>query len=292
VPSPTGCDVVVATRDRRDELLQTLCRLRSLVDVSRIIVVDNGSSDGTAHAVRTAFADVTVIEAMTNLGAAARNVGVEESSSPIVAFSDDDSWWEPGALSRAVRLFHRYPRMAVLAARILLSGQLEDRVCAEMAASPLPDRVGLPGPSLLGFVACGAVVRKEAFLEAGGFHPRLGLGSEEELLALDLARNGWGIGYVPEVVAHHSPSSARDRDGRRRLSARNSLWSAWLRLSLLGALRRSARIVEEGLRDRSTRQGIVEAVMGSLWVLRERRVVPAEVERDFRLITGSANVFR
>jgi GT2 family glycosyltransferase len=283
VPWPTWCDVVVATRNRRDELLRTLGEIRGLPDVSRIIVVDNGSSDGTPEAVRSAVPDVTLIEVTANLGAAARNLGVAESTAPIVAFSDDDSWWESGALERAAGLFHRFPRMGILAARIVLGDGRDDPVCAEMAASPLPDRVGLPGPSLLGFVACGSVVRREAFIQAGGFHPRLVLGSEEQLLALDVVRNGWGIAYVPEVVAHHRPSGVRDRDGRRRLSARNSLWNAWLRLSPLGALLQSARIVADGLRDPWTRQGIVEALVGSGWVIRERQVVPAEVERDFRL---------
>jgi GT2 family glycosyltransferase len=287
VPSRTACDVVVATRNRRDELLRTLGEIRGLPDVSRIIVVDNGSSDGTPEAVRTEVPDATLIEATTNLGAAARNIGVAEATAPIVAFSDDDSWWESGALGRAARLFHRYPRMAVLAARIVLADGREDPVCAVMAASPLPDRVGLPGPSLLGFVACGSVVRRKAFVEAGGFHPRLVLGSEEQLLALDVVRNGWGIAYVPDVVAHHRPSGVRDRDGRRQLTARNSLWNAWLRLSPLGALRRSAGIVAGGLRDPWSRRGIVEALIGSGWVIRERRVVPAEVERDFRLTTRS-----
>jgi GT2 family glycosyltransferase len=82
-------------------------------------------------------------------------------------------------------------------------------VCQEMADSPLQPADDLPGPPLLGFIACGAVVRRDAFLEVGGFDARLGVGGEEELLALDLAARGWGLAYVDEVVAHHYPSPSR-----------------------------------------------------------------------------------
>jgi hypothetical protein len=65
----------------------------------------------------------------------------------------------------------------VLAARVLVGpDRRRDPVCDEMAHSPLGRAADLPGPSVLGFIACGAVVRRSAFLEVGGFHARLGVG--------------------------------------------------------------------------------------------------------------------
>jgi hypothetical protein len=158
-PSPSRVAVVIATRNRGPELLGTLTRLLALSERPRIVVVDNGSTDGTAELVRARHPDVQV-------------------------------------------------------------------VCQEMADSPLQPADDLPGPPLLGFIACGAVVRRDAFLEVGGFDARLGVGGEEELLALDLAARGWGLAYVDEVVAHHYPSPSRDPADRRRLLVRNALWSA------------------------------------------------------------------
>ena len=94
--------------------------------------------------------------------------------------------------------------------------------------SPLPRQPGMPGSSLLGFLAGASVVRRDVFLEAGGFEPRFFIGGEEELLAADLAARGHWLCYVPELVVHHHPSPVRDGQGRRLTTARNALWFTWL----------------------------------------------------------------
>ncbi|MFL6189348.1 MAG: glycosyltransferase family 2 protein, partial [Actinomycetes bacterium] len=159
-----------------------------------------------------------------------------------------------------------------------------DPVCDEMAHSPLPPADDLPGPSVLGFIACGAVVRRSAFLEVGGFHARLGVGGEEELLAVDLAAGGWGLAYVDEVVTHHHPSPSRDPSGRRRVQVRNALWAAWLRRPLGGAARQTAQLAALAVHQRGASSGLLLAVLGLPWVLRERRPVPRELEAALRTL--------
>ena len=260
-----------------------MTRLLALGERPRIVVVDNGSTDGTAELVRDRHPDVEVVGLRRNLGAAARTVGARLVDCPYVAFSDDDSWWAPGALGRAVELLDRHPRLAVLAARVLVGpGGRLDPVCREMAASPLPAAADLPGPPVLGFIACGTVVRRAAFLEVGGFDARLGVGGEEELLAIDLAARGWGLAYVDEVVAHHHPSPSRDPAGRRRVLVRNALWSAWLRRPLGGAARRTAHLAALALHQPGAWSGMLLAMGGLPWVLRERRPVPRDLEAAIR----------
>jgi GT2 family glycosyltransferase len=283
--SPARVAVVIATRNRGTELLGTLTRLRTLEEQPPIVVVDNGSSDGTAELVRVRCPGVQVVGLRRNQGAAARTVGARLVNSPYVAFSDDDSWWAPGALRRAVDLLDRHPRLAVLAARVLVGPDRRlDPVCAEMAHSPLPPADDLPGPSVLGFIACGAVVRRAAFLEVGGFNVRLGVGGEEELLSVDLAARGWGLAYVEEVVAYHHPSPSRDPSGRRRVQVRNALWSAWLRRPLGGAARQTAHLAALALHQRGARSGILLALLGLPWVLCERRPVPPKLEAELRTL--------
>ncbi|WP_199745852.1 glycosyltransferase, partial [Amycolatopsis sp. WAC 04182] len=157
--------VVVAARDRVRTLARSLPR-----HPRPVILVDNGSSDGTAGFVRKHFPDVQVVEAGANLGAPARNLGVRLAGTPYVAFADDDSWWAPGALDRAADVLDAHPRLAVLGARVLVGPEERpDPVSEAMRDSPLGVEDGLPGPSVLSFLARGAVVRREAFLEAGGF---------------------------------------------------------------------------------------------------------------------------
>ena len=283
--SPARVAVVIATRNRGPELLGTLTRLRALDEQPPIVVVDNGSTDGTAELVRTHHPDVQVVGLRRNRGGAARTVGARLVDSPYVAFSDDDSWWAPGALSRAAELLERHPRLAVLAARVLVGPEERlDPVCREMAHSPLGQADDLPGPSVLGFIACGAVVRRSAFLQVGGFDARLGVGGEEELLSVDLAAGGWGLAYVDEVVAHHHPSPSRDPSGRRRVQVRNALWSAWLRRPLGGAARQTAQLAALAVHQRGASSGLLLAVLGLPWVLRERRPVPRELEAALRIL--------
>ena len=87
VPDPSLPDprltVVVITRNRREELLRTLGLLAALPERPPVIVVDNGSADGTAAAVRQAHPQVHVIAARRNLGAVGRNLAVRRVTHPV-----------------------------------------------------------------------------------------------------------------------------------------------------------------------------------------------------------------
>jgi N-acetylglucosaminyl-diphospho-decaprenol L-rhamnosyltransferase len=280
--------VVMITRDRREEVLRSLGELAGLPERPRVILVDNGSTDGTAAAVAEEFPAVEILSPGANLGAAGRNLGVERAETPYVALCDDDTWWEPGSLSRAADLFEGHPRLALVNARILVGPERrEDPICRELLRSPLRFEPDLPGHPLLGFLAGASVVRRRAFLEAGGFERRLFIGGEEELLAIDLATRGWALRYVPELVVYHFPSARRDPPGRRRTMIRNRLWSAWLRRPLPSALRHLVRTLRTEPWDRASLQGFTAALSGLGWVLPRRRVVPAEIEAGLRLLEAT-----
>lgn len=277
--------VVVVTRNRLPELLTTLRQLRSLPERPEVVVVDNASTDGTPDAARRHHPDVRVIALSQNLGPAGRNVGVEAVATPYVAFSDDDSWWEPGALTKAADTFDSHPKLGLLAGRTLVGPQeKEDPVCAEMASSPLRRDPTLPGPPVLGFLACAAVVRRSAYREVGGFDPRMMIGGEEALLAADLAAAGWGLAYVDGVVAHHHPSAVRDRRARHRSEVRNSLWFAWLRRPLPTAAHRTLLAARAAVRDADARSALLEALRALPWALQRRRLLPPTVENDLRAL--------
>jgi N-acetylglucosaminyl-diphospho-decaprenol L-rhamnosyltransferase len=276
--------IVIATRDRRDVVSSTLPRQLALPERPRVIVVDDASADGTAGALG-AFPGVEVLRLDRSLGGAARNAGAAAMRASYVAFSDDDAWWRPGALRRAADLLDAHPRLAVVQARILVGAEeREDPTCAAMGRSPLARRNGQPGHAILSFVACAVVIRRQAFLAAGGFSPHLGVGGEEELLGWDLSAQGWQLSYVPDVVGHHHPPQRADRRGRRETIVRNALWSAWLRRTVRDAARSTARLVARAPLDSATARGLGRAVAGLPWVLRERCVSPPHVEAMRRLL--------
>ncbi|MFN2569362.1 MAG: glycosyltransferase family 2 protein [Candidatus Dormibacteria bacterium] len=275
--------VVLITRNRVESLLHSLSRLQEESRAAEVIVVDNGSDDGTTEAVRRAHPGVRVLALDLNAGAAGRNVGVTAAGTPYVAFADDDSWWAPGALPRAADLLDGDSRLALIAGRILVGDEARtDPTCRLMERSPLSAGRPLPGPAVLGFIACGAVVRRRAFLDAGGFHDRYGVGGEETLLALDLVSRGWDLTYVDTVVAHHHPSASRDLTSRRRREIRNDIWTAWLRRPLGSAVETTATVMRDA--GISPWPPLFDAIAGLPWVLRQRHVVPTRVEADIRLL--------
>ncbi|MGY1622771.1 glycosyltransferase family 2 protein [Geodermatophilus sp. SYSU D00965] len=274
--------VVVITHQRRDEVLLALERLTALPEQPHVIVVDNGSTDGTAAAVAERFPAVELVASPENLGAVGRNVGVARVDTPYVAFCDDDTWWEPGSLRAAADVLDAHPRLAVVTARILVEpGGREDPIVPELRDSPVRGAGWLPGPALGSFLAGASVLRREAFDEVGGFSERLWLGGEEELMAGDLAAAGWELCYLPELTVHHQASTARDPHKRRRDGIRNTLWTTWLRRPLRPALRRTAHLLRTVPRDGLSVLGVLDAVRGLPWVLRERRVLPAHAEARF-----------
>lgn len=279
--------VVMITRNRGEQIREALEHLLALPEQPRIIVVDNGSTDETVNVARRMSPLIEVVPLGRNLGGAGRNIGVTLARTPYVAFSDDDSWWAPGALTRAVELFEAQPRLGLIAARILVGAEERlDPICRVMADSPLASdgrefrpRVGVP---IVSFVACGAIVRKQAFVQAHGFDHRFGVGGEEEVLALDLLHKGWQLAYVDEIVAHHYPSPIRNLARRERRQVRNALWSVWLRRPASSALASTWRIASSALGDQPRRLGVVDALAGLQWVLRARHPVPPTIDRQVR----------
>ncbi|HEX2174960.1 MAG TPA: glycosyltransferase [Nocardioidaceae bacterium] len=268
---------VVVSRNRRDQLLHSLARHETPV-----ILVDNGSTDGTQEAVREQLPHVDVVALEENHGSPGRNIGVERARTPYVAFADDDSWWASGSLAACADAFDRNPGLGLVAGRMLVGPEQRlDPLCEVMARSPLPARPGTPGTPVLGFMACGAVVRREAFLGAGGFDEVTFFLGEEDRLAWDMAANGWDLVYLPEVVAHHHPLPAASRTGRQRLITRNTLLTATMRRPwsvVLGETVRACCSGREGI------GGVVDAIPRLRGALALRARLPAAVEAQVRTL--------
>ncbi|KDR38318.1 glycosyl transferase family 2 [Caballeronia glathei] len=285
---PMRISVVLLTHNRVEQALATLATLLALPDRPPVVVVDNASTDGTADRIARRYPCVKLIRARKNLGAAGRNLGVDAVTTEYVAFCDDDMWWRAGALTRAVAILDAFPRVAVLAARIVVGeAEVLDPTCEVMRASPLGDG-GLPGPAVIGFLAGASVFRVTVFRQVGGFEPRLFIGGEEELVALDVLARGLMIVYADDVVLHHYPSALRDSALRRRLLARNAAWTAWLRLPAAEAsvvTRRALAIMHaEGvlLRDASA------MLAGFPWTFAHRRVISDDVRRMRAIVHAKA----
>ncbi|MDQ0789955.1 glycosyltransferase family 2 protein [Streptomyces sp. B3I8] len=276
--------IALATRNRAGSLATALDHLLALPERPPVVVADNGSTDGTRALLARRFPQVRVLPLPANRGALARTDAVRALDTPYVAFSDDDSWWEPGALATAARLLDTHPRLGLLSARTLVGPAEEpDPLNTVLARSPLGTDPDLPGTRVLGFLACAVVARRTAYLDAGGYHPLLFFGGEETLLAYDLAALGWGVTHCPEVVAHHHPAPSA-RPHRSAVVRRNELLTAWLRRPLPYAAGRTRRLAADARHDPAARRALRETLLRLPAALRQRRPLPPEVERAARLL--------
>jgi GT2 family glycosyltransferase len=229
---------------------------------------------------------VEVVALQENRGAVGRNVGVARCSTPFVAFCDDDSWWEPDATVIAEGLFDEYRTVALLAARTVVWPQRrDDPMVAELAASPLGHDPALPGPSILGFLACSAIVRRDAFEAVGGFSPILHFRGEERLLAWDLAAKGWDLCFCPQLVAHHHPSAVRSASSTQKArSTRNDVLTTWLRRPARECVAAGLEFAKSAAADKAYARALGEAVRLLPAVARERRRLPPSVEASLALL--------
>jgi GT2 family glycosyltransferase len=274
---------VVISRNRREQLLQSLGRHRPPV-----ILVDNGSTDGTVAAVARHFPHVQVLTLEHNYGSPGRNVGVQAATTPYVAFADDDSWWAEGALEKCADLLDVHPQLGLVAAHMLVGPEERlDPLCEVMARSPLPAGPETPGTPVLGFMACGAVVRREAFLRAGGFDSVTFFLGEEDRLAWDMAADGWELVYRTDVVAHHHPLPSPHRSDRHRIITRNAVLTAIMRRPWPVTLRQVMSACRSGKQGVG---GVVDALPRLRAALAMRGTLPIEVETRIRTLQADVAV--
>jgi hypothetical protein len=151
----------------------------------------------------------------------------------------------------------------------------------DMVDTPVPERrPGLPGHRIMSFLEGASVVRRSAYVEAGGFDPGMGIGGPEEHLAADLAAAGGELRYVPEVRVRHVPDHGEPTPRVRRLGLRNTLWFAWSRRPPGPALRWTLHVLRTSPRSVTTLLGVADALRGLPRVLRERRPLPEDAESD------------
>jgi GT2 family glycosyltransferase len=191
-----------------------------------ILAVDNASTDGSDALVRDEFPDVRLVRLPENIGAAARNAGVEAARGDLVFTLDNDvRFTTADDVARGIAAFERHPRAAVVNFAIVGGdGRLSRR---DWCHPRDPDRWAASefetGYVLEGASAC----RRAAFLAAGGYWPPFFIGHEGLDLALRLRAAGHTRVYTPDVrVQHLVEASARPSSRIYYTFTRNAVWLA------------------------------------------------------------------
>ncbi len=225
---PPPVSVVVITWNREREIGRCL---RSLLAQTHrpleIIVVDDGSTDGTRAAVERAGAeapaDLTwrLVGDGVNRGiGGARNAGIEAARGEIIAFTDDDCVADPDWVAALVRAFDEEEDVAVVGGAIR---EPPDRTWAQRAAEGI-NFLGTRLRPVTGVNGCNMAFRAD-FLRAHPFDPAVRYGADEIDLCYTAAEEGRKILFTPDArVTHHHRRSVRAFFRQQFLRGRGSVW--------------------------------------------------------------------
>ncbi len=190
----------------------------------QLVVVDNGSSDGTADVVASIAPDAELLRNSRNRGvAAARNQGLKRVRAPYAILLDDDTCVEAGAFDLLLDHLDRRPEIGLVGPRLVLPDgsiqpscqlfpTLRDKVVRQLPQSlgaPLLAEVELRDRDHLGTLEVDYVVgacqtiRMSALREVGWLDEGIFYGPEDVDLCLRLQLAGYGVVYLGEAVVRH-----------------------------------------------------------------------------------------
>jgi glycosyltransferase involved in cell wall biosynthesis len=150
--------------------------LRQEVGPLEVVVIDDGSTDGSAGEARR-FGKAVRYEYQANAGiSAARNRGGELSAGRYLAFLDADDVWPDGSLALRLDMLRAFPGTACV------FGAVEEFVSPDLYGNP-GSRIPLTHPAQVARLAGSMLIEREAFLRVGFFDPRLMVGETLDWIA-------------------------------------------------------------------------------------------------------------
>lgn len=239
-PAPPAVAVIILNWNGRDHLapcLSSLCA-QTYTDFE-IIVVDNGSTDGSQQWLCEHYPQVRLIENAGNLGfAAANNQAIRITRAEYIALLNNDTVAEPGWLEALVAAAESDPGIGMVASKMLLAsspGTIDSAGIAIDRAGIAwgreggrPDRPAATGAPVEIFGASGgaALYRRALLDDIGLFDEAFFAYLEDVDLAWRAQWAGWRSVYAPDAVVwhHHSATGNRIPHFKSRLLGRNKVW--------------------------------------------------------------------
>lgn len=189
-----------------------------------IILVDNGSTDGSLSMIASNFPQVKIVAQKKNYGFAAGNAaGIKKARGSLILLLNNDTWVDTSFVSQMHQFFksHSYD---VIGPREVGYGEAEDvaahRLTIDVLGHPVQayEHVYKSHFYLLGMCM---LFRKQLYMETGGFDTTFFMYCEDVDWCWRLHLLGKRLYYVPEIVVHHINATALPRYSSRVFYLRN-----------------------------------------------------------------------
>ncbi len=197
-----GISVIVCTRNGRERIAPCLESLHQSDPTDEVLVIDDGSTDGTADFVRGNFPWVRLIVLAPCGLSAARNAGAAAARHEIFAFTDDDCVPDREWLTRLRPLFQQGKYAAAGGPNLPPPPRTweEAVVCAAPGA---PSHVMLDDVDAEHLPGCNLAVTRAAFEAIGGFDPQFHTAGDDVDFCWRLHDAGFRLGFVPGAFVWH-----------------------------------------------------------------------------------------
>jgi GT2 family glycosyltransferase len=205
---------------------------------TEIIVVDNGSTDGSLQWLEARYPRVRVVNLPENRGfAGGCNAGIEAASGSLIALLNNDAVADPGWLEALVEVIRGRPDVGMVASKMILRHQptVVDSTGISIDATGVAwdRRVGQSAETeeqveeIFGPCAGAALYRHELFTDIGGFDDDFFMYLEDVDLAWRARLAGWRCVYAPSALVMHAHSASAVEDSPFQLFhlARNHVWT-------------------------------------------------------------------
>ncbi|MGL2966841.1 glycosyltransferase family 2 protein [Flavobacterium sp. XGLA_31] len=193
--SQTKFSILITTKDRREDLVFTLHRIKHLFSKNvSCVVFDDGSSDGTFETVQTQFPEITLYRNQVSKGLMyCRNVMLNETDADFAVSLDDDAHFlTDNPIEICTDYFEKHPECALIAFRIFWS-----------KTAPVSFTTTETVQKVKSFVGCGHVWRMTAWRQIANYPEWFLFYGEESFASLELTKRKLEIHYVPEVLIQH-----------------------------------------------------------------------------------------
>jgi len=219
-----------------DKCLQSV--LAQTYQWREIVLVDNGSLDGSPDYVEMRYPGVKVIRLPTNVGfAAANNAGIQQSAGTHIALLNNDAYAEPGWLEAMVAIADQNPQVGMVACKMLFAdapGMIQSTglaldwagFCWDWQGGQVDDPAETQIEERFGPTGGAALYRRAMLGDVGLFDEDFFAYAEDADLAWRAQRSGWRCLYVPAARVYHAVSATAGTGSRFKnyMLGRSKVW--------------------------------------------------------------------